>query len=177
MLKNITIHEVTNQLIINSHVREWCKKPYSGHPHGCPNYNQKPNCPEEAPLIQDFMDLNKKLWFISFKFNLKNQAEKMKLRPRKNGKPWTEKQARCSRLWQNSVNKLLTNACIHFCINGRIFDLRPEGKGVYVIKTAKKVGIPIDTKPKDIIYKIALIGYPKNPIKTLQDFLPNQEVT
>lgn len=182
MPNNISIHNVSNQLIIHPNVRKWCKKPYgkyylkSGeirykHPNGCPRYNNDPNCPEEAPLIQDVIDLNKELYFIAIKFNLKKHAERMKLLPRKDNRPWTNLQARCSRTWQNRINKLLTQACNQFCKNGQIFDLRPEGKGVYVIKTAKKIGIPIQTKPKDIIFKIALIGYPKNPKNTLITYL------
>lgn len=120
------------------------------------------------------MDLNKKHWFITIKFNLQKHAEQMKAKHNN----WSEKQCRCVLYWQNSVRKTLKNACIKFCNNnGRIFTLIPEGMGVYVIKTAKRIGIPIQTKPKDIIFKIALIGYPNKPIQTLEDYFPLKSPT
>lgn len=160
--------------------REWCKLPYGRyttktglvrytHPNGCPNYNKPnhPECPPRAPLIHDFFDLSKDHWFIVVDFDLGSHTERMKLRPRKSGKDWTEKQARCNRLWQKSVVKVLRLACEKFCSNKglefRLQHLIPEGMGVNVVKTAKNIGIPIKTRPKDTVYKIALIGYPKHP--------------
>lgn len=168
MSDNISIHNVNNQLILNSHVRSWCELPYPNHPKGCPNYNKKPECPPNAPLINNFINLNKSIWFISIKFNIENHANQMK----EKHPHWTKKQCRCVLYWQNTVRKNLKDSCILFCKNTqRIFTLIPEAMGVYVIKTAKRIGIPIRTKPKDIIFKIALIGYPKNPKKTLINYL------
>jgi hypothetical protein len=42
-----------------------------------------------------------------------------------------------------------------------IYTLRPEAMGVLVIKTVKRLGIPIRVKPTDTIYKIMMIGYPR----------------
>ncbi|MHA1945199.1 MAG: hypothetical protein ACW97W_03765 [Candidatus Hodarchaeales archaeon] len=41
----------------------------------------------------------------------------------------------------------------------------PESRGIQVIKTAKLHGIAIKTRPKNTIFKIALIGYPKTTKK------------
>jgi hypothetical protein len=42
--------------------------------------------------------------------------------------------------------------------------------GVNVLATARAIGIPITTKPKATIYKIALLGYPITPAKNLFDY-------
>jgi predicted metal-binding protein len=166
--------EVTGKLVIDYRAREWCKLPYGRyktktgkirytHPNGCPNYNKNSDCPPQAPLIEDYIDLTKKHWFVIYNFDMKNHVETLKLQPRKDKKDWTEKQARCSLYWQGRVNKQLINECVSFSHNSqKIFTLRPEARGIHVIKTVKLLDIPINTRPKDTVYKIALVGYPKN---------------
>lgn len=170
MSKKVVIkqYEVID-LVIDYRAREWCLLPYPNHPKGCPNYNQKATCPPQAPLIEDFIYLDKPMWLIVIEFDLKNHAEKMKQRPRKNGKPWTEAQARCNLYWQGSIRKKLKESCIKFCQSKNIgFNkdfieqaLVPEATGLHIIRSAKKVGIPIKSRPKDTVFKMALIGYSK----------------
>lgn len=163
MSKKIVIkrYEVID-LVIDDRAREWCLLPYPNHPKGCPNYNRKDECPPLAPVIKDFIDLKKKKWFLVAKFNLQAHADKMKAKH----SHWTDKQARCVLYWQGSVRKQLTDACKELILNtSLVFTLIPEAMGIQVIKTAKKLNIPIKTRPKDFVYKIALIGYSKEEIK------------
>lgn len=153
----ITRYEV-EELIIDYGARKWCLLPYPNHPKGCPNYNKSSECPPNAPLVGDFVDITKKMWFIVIKFDLSSHVAKMKDRH----PYWTDKQARCVLYWQNTVRRRLRDACIIFATPKQlVYTLIPEAMGVQVIKSAKKLDIPIKTRPIDTVYKIALIGYPK----------------
>jgi len=153
------IVEVTGKLIIDMRAREWCLIPYSMHAKGCPNYGKRPECPPQAPFIQNFIDLSRAHFFVVEIFDMKAQVEKMALNPRLK----TNAQRRCCLYWQNGVRKRLIEQVEDF-ITGfpqLVYTLIPEAMGIDVIKTAQNVGIPIETKPKDTIYKIALVGFRK----------------
>lgn len=145
------------QLRINMKAREWCKLPYPDHPKGCPNYGQRDTCPPQAPLVQNFVDLNRPLYLIVVEFNLMSHITKMLQIHR----GWSDRQARCVLYWQNGVNKELENKCNLFRWShpSMITTRCPEAMGVNVISTALIVGIPINVKPKNKVYKIALGGY------------------
>ncbi len=148
------------QLRINMKTRDWCKLPYPDHPKGCPNYGCVLRCPPQAPLIQNFINLNKTLYLIVVEFNFAQHISKMKsLHPN-----WSDRQARCCLYWQNSVNKELENACTLFkWSHPEMITTRcPEAMGVNVIATAQLAGIPIEVKPTTKVYKIALAGYPSD---------------
>lgn len=151
--------DVTGKLVINLRAREWCKLPYPGHPHGCPNYGKRDTCPPKAPIVIDVFDLSKPHWFIVEEFDLKSHMDRMKwLHPN-----WTERQLACCLYWQNTVRSNLMSG-IRFFMQDHpevIYTLLPEAMGVQVILTARKAGIPIEIKPKKMIHKIALVGYPK----------------
>jgi len=159
MSKKVVIkrYEVVD-LVIDYRAREWCLLPYPNHPKGCPNYNHKEECPPLAPVIEDFIDLKKKKWFVVAKFNLQEHANNLKAKH----SDWSDKQARCVLYWQGSVRKQLTDVCKKITLHTPlVFTLIPEAMGVQVIKTAKKLNIPIKTRPKVFVHKIALIGYSK----------------
>ena len=144
-----------NDLRVNLKAREWCKLPYPGHPKGCPNYGKKLTCPPEAPLIYEHFDLQD-LYLIAVEFDLAKHILYMK----EKHPNWTDRQARCVLYWQNGVNKKLKEKCKAFCqLNpDMITTMCPEAMGVNVITTAKRCGLPIDLKPKNKVYKIALAG-------------------
>lgn len=169
----VEIIDVMGKLVITPKTREWCKLPYPRHPNGCPNYGNNPECPPQAPLIQDWMEPTLPHWFIVTEFDLDGFAERMK----KKHPNWSDKQCRCVLYWQNTVRKDLRNACKGFIKEhpGAIYTLLPEAMGVNVIITAKHVGVPIKNKPNGTVFKIALVGFPKlklrgkSKIQTLLD--------
>ncbi len=185
--KEINQYDVTGKLVIDYRAREWCLLPYGksfdengkvirkkdgtikyDHPDGCPNYGNKADCPDQAPLIEDFIDLEKNHWFIVVEFDIGAHERKQK----KKYPHWSKKQCRNSRHWQNGVVARLLEACRMFCRGyGFVFTDRPEAMGVHVIKSAKALGISIRSRPKDTIFKIALIGYPKNRTNTLDEWI------
>lgn len=155
--------EVTGKLKIDYRSREWCKLPYPGHPKGCPNYGLKSHCPPQAPKIEDWLDLTKPHWFVVVDFNLKEFARQL----RHKNPDLTDRQTRCVLYWQGKVRKMLKDDIAKFQYHhpGTVFTLLPEAMGIHVITTARRVGIPIKARPEDIIIKIALVGYPKNPVE------------
>ena len=147
--------DVTGNLCIQYQVREWCKLPYSGHPKGCPNYGISSICPPQVCLVNEFIDLTKKHYFIIEEFNLAEHIKKMSLlHP-----GWTDKQCRCCLYWQNGVRKRLKQKC-HLFVNQHpnyIFTLIPEAMGVNVFRTAHRYKLMIRKNPI-IVYKVALTG-------------------
>lgn len=93
-------------------------------------------------------------------FDLAEFAQKMRSRHPE----WSDRQCRCCLYWQGTVNKSLKDAIAEFqeTYPDVIFTLKPEAMGVNVFKTVRRFGVPIKARPKDIIFKIALVGYPKN---------------
>ncbi len=158
------LYEVTGKLIINPKSRDWCTMPYPGNPNGCPNFGKQPTCPPLAPLIGNFIDLSRPHWLDVYCVNLKEEADKR----RKQHPDWSEKKLRCSRYWQNTAHAYLRRS---FELmrwtegwKGVVMTLRPEAMGVNVIQTAKRVGVPISIHPKDLIFKISLIGFKKTGV-------------
>ena len=153
------IIDITGELIIDHRSREWCKLPYPNHPKGCPNYGNSIECPPIIKVVEEIFDLEKSHWFIVTSFNLKEFSKRMKIKHPE----WSEKQTRCCLYWQNTPRKELRIAIEEFKIKypNTISTLIPEAMGVHVMGTVRKFGIPIKTKPTDIIYKIALVGYKK----------------
>jgi hypothetical protein len=152
--------EIT-KISINMKARDWCLLPYPDHPKGCPNYNDPKHegiCPPSAPLIHDFIDVEKPMYLIVEEFDLDAHVKQWLIKHPTN----TLRQAKCVRYWQNSVQARLRRRCEAFKqINpGFVTTLCPEAMGVNVISTAKYAGIPIKPKPEGIVYKIALAGVP-----------------
>lgn len=122
-------------------------------------------------MVADFFDLNEPHWFIIEAFDLKTQAKRMKeLHP-----DWSERQCRSLLYWQGTVRKRLRESVKEFIKKDRnlIMTLIPEAMGLNVIETAKNIGIPIQTRPRDTIFKIALVGHPnhqKHRLPSLQDY-------
>ncbi len=152
------IHPI-DKLIINHEAREWCKLPYTLHPKGCPNYGKKDDCPPSAVLIEDFIDTNGAMSFVSVEFDLASHVKRMLDRHPN----WSDRQARCVLYWQPKVNRQLLDDAIDFSYLslGSVFTLCPEAMGVNVIETAQRCGIPMQVHPVDTIYKVALFGYPR----------------
>lgn len=154
------IIDVTGKLVIDLRAREWCKLPYPNHPKGCPNYNTgRPDCPPNAPLIQDKFDLTKQHWFVIVDFDLKAHKERMKQSP----PDWSDRQLGCCLYWQGKVRKELKEFAQEFVTEnwGTEYSTCPEAMGIHVISTLNKLGIPIKKDIENVVYKVALIGYPK----------------
>jgi len=147
-----------DEVDINLRAREWCKLPYPNHPNGCPNYSVREDCPPKAPIWNEYIECPCIL--VGLKFNLKEWIENMKAKHPN----WSERQCKCCLYWQGKVRKELRNICNK--IKGKdeslFISYTPEAMGVQVINTAVKAGLDVKVKPKDYVWKIAIIGKLKN---------------
>lgn len=159
------IIDVTNKLVINYHASEridghkaWCEFPYPGHKDGCPNYGK--TCP--LPRVETYFDLSQPHWFAIVRFDLHSHVVRMsEMHPK-----WSDRQCRCVLYWQNKVKGRLDRLCQCWIWDRNedlIWHKIPEAMGINVILTMKKIGQPIEIKPKIEVCKIAMIGTQKNP--------------
>lgn len=158
--------------IIDYSVRGLCCKPYPGQHEGCPNFKVKVGCPPGAPLFDKVFDINKPVYAIWNKFDLLAQEKRMlEAHP-----DWTQTQARCSRYWQTTARKQLTqeikyflilhkdyHACVAYCkgiendfgmLYNRVIPSAPEAMGIQVEKT---LGFPI-WPVTNTTHQVALVG-------------------
>lgn len=148
----------TGKVVIDMQAREWCKLPYHGHPRGCPNFGRRAICPPQAPLVTDFLNLEKDTWLMVAAYELRAHMDRLaSLYPH-----WSDLQLRNPLYWQGSVNSYLRMLCENFTEkhSNVIFTLIPEAMGVHVFDTALRFGLPLEKQPKKIVFKVALLGYP-----------------
>lgn len=150
-----------NHINIDLRCRGFCKLPYPGHKKGCPNYDKHEECPPKVKTVDQIFNLDNELYFAVQTFDLKSHINYM----HQKHPDWSDAQLRNLLYWQGGVRKKLiekTKEFIEDRSNGAmIYTLFPEAMGVMVIDTTQEHGIPIEKKPTDTIYKIALVGYPK----------------
>lgn len=155
------IYDITGRLVIDAQARHWCKLPYPGHAYGCPNFRKKKGCPPEAPLVMQEYNLELDHWLAVVDFNLKEHMERMgSLHP-----SWSERQRACCLYWQGGVRKRLKELCQKFIAGNPeiVANDCPEALGVDVFKTAERMNIHLERNPREIVYKIALIGTARKP--------------
>lgn len=127
----------------------WCKSPYPGHPHGCPNF---PQCIRARP---DFSMIADKYHWIAVMevFDLQAHSEKMKLKH----PTWTDRQCRNPLYWQGSVRSNLHKKAESFY--GDILLDIPEACGVDVFETMLDAGVILEKVHPSVVRKIMLVGF------------------
>jgi predicted metal-binding protein len=152
--------------VIDYNVRTYCTLMYPGHPKGCPMYGKRPECPPQAPMFEDYFDIDKGFVAVVCEFDIvQHQFRMLSEHPH-----WTERQQRNPLYWQNSVRKALTTSCRHYVedsargprINDKLeYTLIPEAMGVDVVATMRAVKIHIEFPALTIVRKVAIIGVRK----------------
>jgi predicted metal-binding protein len=155
----IIIGTSPDKLVVQEAVRDWCMKPYPGHPRGCPNYGRRGCCPPAAPMLGEFFDLSKSVCFVIAKFDLAEHAADM----RRRHPHLSERQARCCLYWQNRVRKELRKATCKLMVHSgysAITDI-PEAMGLNLFRTMHNLGFKLERNPKQYVHKIAMLGATK----------------
>lgn len=154
------IYDVSGRLCLDDRVDIWCQLPYPGHPQGCPNYGKRDTCPPAVPWIEKVMNLTRPHWFVVEEFDLASHRKNMK----RKYPHWSERRRQCLLYWQTAVRAKLKRQTSEFSQDhgGTIWTLLPEAMGVNVLLTLKRLGIPVEVKPQNIVRKVALVGYPTN---------------
>ena len=161
-------YNIFGLLHLNPETRSWCRLPYPGYPEGCPNFGKKPECPPQAPLLKQFINLERPHFLAIHCFDLGAFSERML----KDHPDFSEKQARNPRYWQKHVYSMLKLEIGSKLQGDQIYTLVPEAMGVNVFDTLKEWGIPIIQNPDQIVFKVAVVGTPlRRQQKTLHDFI------
>ena len=152
------IIQFDSALVLDKRARSWCRLPYASHKHGCPKFGKCALCPPKVCLFKDFIDTTKPMWLYYIEFDL---AAHMAAKKQKHPK-WTERQCRNLLYWQPTVNKELRMLVENACPENLARTFCPEAMGVNVIKTARNAGLNVSYRPRTLVYKIAIAGYPAN---------------
>lgn len=148
-------------VILNFDVRNLCRKSYLGHPHGCPNYDNRDACPPKALLLDNVLDLKKVVWIAWVNYNLEEHRKRMWAKHPN----WSRRQTECCLYWQAHVRKQLREemqAFVDFTDSRLIMLEIPEANGVNVTETMRQIGVELEWPPKRIVRKVGLIGWAKN---------------
>lgn len=118
-----------------------CRKPYHGHPKGCPNYGKKEACPPGQPLIGEILDLNENVFLIYTLHNIGYFAEKMMERHPE----WNSRQCYNPRYWQGTARKFhKAEREKALQVEGIERIIWPENHGVNVSKLMEDIGIDLN---------------------------------
>jgi hypothetical protein len=152
---------------IDPAVRGLCRKPYPGHPGGCPNYSRKDGCPPGTRLLGDDIDLSRPVYAIYNAFPLGEHVAKMRARHPE----WTNRQLRCCLYWQPRARKSLRHEIDEFFAETRrtmsvprswVVARCPEAQGVDMTATMGSAGIVLEWPPVNVAYQVVLIGSPQD---------------
>ena len=148
--------------IIKHNVRNLCRAKYPGHKDGCPNYDKKEWCPPQAPLFDEYYDMEQPIYIIWNKYDLKTHVDKLKSKyPH-----WSERQLKCCLYWQPTARKQLKKEIVEFIRNNDGYKITtcPEAMGVNITETMKSIGVELEWPPQTVTYQIAMAGKIKNKI-------------
>lgn len=153
-----------DKLVMTPSTKDWCFKPYPGHPKGCPRAHT--NCWQGGRIpmhmLTDRMSTKKPMYIVFNEFNLEAHKNKMA----KRHPHWTEKQCRNILYWQKTSWKQLDQK-----MELALRAIKPtpdiyssgEGEGVNLYKTCVLAGLkldPIGPKMK-ICRHMYIVGYSK----------------
>jgi hypothetical protein len=132
------------KIVIDKRFQGICRRPFYGHPHGCPNYGKKQGCPPINFLENEIFDFNREMFVIYTCFNIGEFAEKM----RQTHPEWEKfpRQLYNPRRWQPTARKMHRLDIVSFLdqTNYLNVDSFPEAKGVNITELMKQIGINLN---------------------------------
>jgi len=151
--------------VIDPSIRDLCRKPYPGHPRGCPNYGRRKTCPPAVPLLDKVFKIPADgVMCVYNRFDLSRHVDRMKsLHPN-----WSVRQLHCCLYWQGTARKELREHIADWLDEPRSnpFDRvdileKPEAFGVNVTETMESVGIKMEWPPRLFAYQVVFIMFSK----------------
>jgi len=144
--------------VINYDTIKWCALPYPGHKKGCPNLSK--GCLENVTFFDKYYDLTKPVYAVYMSFDVGAHAKRMKQKYPN----WSERQCYNLLYWQPKARKQFRPIVMDFCKEYPDYYIcSPEGMGVDVVATMKRVGIELIFPPRKTTYLIVFAGI-KNKI-------------
>ena len=148
--------------VIDKSVIALCRKPYHGHPKGCPNWDKNDRCPTKVGLIESIFDLSLPIFAIYNKFDFRAHKDRLRKKRESEGKsPFTQRQLECCLYWQGTARKQLKAKIADFKkAHGNLVILdTPEATGVNVTETMRAIGIELEWPPINYTYQVVLAGH------------------
>lgn len=144
------------KIMLDPTVRSLCKRPYTNHSRGCPNFNRKMGCPPRCLTLNELLDLSKPVWAIYNVFQFGLHVRKMK----KKHPSWSKRQLECCLYWQPKARKQLKGEIDRFkkLHPELLIVMNPEASGVNVTDTMKSIGVELEWPPKTLTYQVILAG-------------------
>ena len=144
-------------VILDYSVRALCRRPYPGHPRGCPNVGYRVSCPPCAPIWENVLELSP-VWVIWIVFDFGGHVARMRrLHP-----DWSQRQLECCLYWQGAARKALRAEISAFLAEhqGLVVTTCPEGMGVDVTATMKDCGVVLEWPPQQWAVQVAMAARP-----------------
>lgn len=137
-----------------------CRRPYAGHPKGCPNHGKRSTCPPQARRFGPAEFEPPARWYAIWNvFPFGEHVERMRMKH----PDWSRRQLECCLYWQGGARKQLEQELERFRRSRKAlgFGVRgiyriPEAHGVDVTATMRRVGIELEWPPRTVAYQVAL---------------------
>lgn len=137
----------------------WCSLPYPKHPHGCPNFGLRADCPPNQPYFLDVYEPGVKVAYLKFDF------EKY-LNWRRNEHPnWTDRALRNPLYFQghliSDLEKYLKIIEKEEKLDGFVPESNTEAMALNIHMTCKRAGLNLEWPPTKVMYRIRILARPK----------------
>lgn len=149
------------ETVFDPDIRTLCRRPYPDHPHGCPNYGKRSDCPPHAPFFPRAYDTSAPNYLAVVKFDFAKYLEERRvIHP-----DWTERALRNPRHYQGHLRADLSRFVGQImpqmdCGYEPIFN--PEAMGVDIASMFPKVGLQWEFPPQANNYRVCLIAKKKS---------------
>lgn len=170
-LVKLSAHSIQRDTIVfTPETRAWCRRPYPGHPRGCPRFGKANLCPPKLKYDPSILNPYSHFYLAVARFDLKSYcALRLCEHP-----SWTERQQRCLLYWQPAVRNMLANYVdqIAFANYGKVDRVigcgatfthnlqevpSQEAAGIDVFNTYRQNKIDFEEKPVNVVVLSSLI--------------------
>lgn len=144
------------QPVLDASVRTLCRRPYPGHPRGCPNWAKKDGCPPKVKLLNRYLDLAQPVFAVVHEFDIAGHVERM----RAAHPTYSERQLRCCLYWQGRARSLWKVGIKEFLWThpGYTAVPCPEAQGVNITETMRLAGVDLKWPPVKVSRQVPLCG-------------------
>lgn len=149
------------QPVLDATTRALCRRPYPGHPKGCPMWGCKDGCPPQARVLQRVLDLSRPVYLVCNRFDLAAHVRAMRAKH----PGWSYRQLVCVLYWQPRARKQLrakVKAALAEHPELQVLYC-PEAAGVNVTETMRAIGVVLEWPPTHYTYQVAILGTPLAP--------------
>jgi len=141
----------------------WCRKPWPGHPRGCPNWRHAEGCPPGILPLPRILDLSQPVWLLVNEYDLGDWAARMRARHPE----WSDAQCRNPRHWQGTARAQLWRAVEAWQAEhpDQLVVPCPEASRVDVTATCAGAGIVLEWPARIIARQVVLAGTPTEAMR------------